>query len=107
MKPPSLIAGGRGSQVPIESMACGAESDQCTRFGTHVLPSACEILDWIERNAESIFVQQIAPGKRPKNRAVVQYRDGSGEVKAVGAATIWEAVRRARDRRQALEKEAI
>lgn len=107
MKPPSLIAGGRGSQVPVASVACGSESSQRTRFGTHPLPSACEILDWIERNAESIFIQQIAPGKRPKNRAVVQYRDDAGEVKAVGGATICAAVARARVRRQVLEEEAI
>jgi len=60
-----------------------------------------DILDWIELNAESIFIQQIAPGKRSKNRAIVQYRDDSGEVKAVGGATIWAAVARARMRMEA------
>jgi hypothetical protein len=63
---------------------------------TERVPSAVEILDWIERKAESIFIQPIPPGRRAKNRAVVQFRDSAGEVKAIGAPTIAAAVARAR-----------
>ena len=58
-------------------------------------PSAVEILDWLEAHAAGIVLQQIPIGRRAKNRAIVQYRDAAGEVKAVGARCIAAAVWRA------------
>jgi hypothetical protein len=97
MNTPSNMAWGQRPQQQMESPAYVSASQPRTRFCTHTLPSAGEILSWLERNAESVFIQQT--GRRPKNRAVVQYREGN-EVKAVGGVTIAAAVQKAKLRQQ-------
>jgi hypothetical protein len=93
MSTPSVVACVRKPQQQMESMDCVPISQPRTRFCTHALPSAGEILSWLERNAESVFIQQT--GRRPKNRAVVQYRAGD-DIKAVGGVTIAAAVQKAK-----------
>lgn len=63
-------------------------------------PSAGAILAWLERHA----VQEIPAGRRPKNRAILQFRDEAGEVRAVGGATIAAAVWKAQIRLEASEQ---
>jgi hypothetical protein len=87
----SEAAGGRGSQESMPSRAYGLDTGHGTRVGTRAIPSAGAILAWLERHA-STLVQEIPAGRRPKNRAILQYRDEAGEVRAVGGATIAAAV---------------
>lgn len=67
-------------------------------------PSAGAILAWLERHASTLVVQEIPAGRRPKNRAILQFRDEAGEVRAVGGATIAAAVWKAQIRLEASEQ---
>jgi hypothetical protein len=101
------MAGGRTQQQQMESTNYVSGSQPRTRFCTHALPTATEILGWLETNAESLFIQTITSGRRAKNRAVVQFRDSAGEVKAVGGVSIAAAVARAKARKAALAAKGI
>ena len=96
----SGTAWGRGSQESMPSRAYGLDTGHGTRVGTRAIPSAGAILAWLERHA----VQEIPAGRRPKNRAILQFRDEAGEVRAVGGATIAAAVWKAQIRLEASEQ---
>ena len=100
MRTHSEAAGGRGSQESMPSRAYGLDTGHGTRVGTRAIPSAGAILAWLERHA----VQEIPAGRRPKNRAILQFRDEAGEVRAVGGATIAAAVWKAQIRLEASEQ---
>ena len=100
MRTHSEAAGGRGSQESMPSRAYGLDTGHVTRVGTRAIPSAGAILAWLERHA----VQEIPAGRRPKNRAILQFRDEAGEVRAVGGATIAAAVWKAQIRLEASEQ---
>jgi len=72
-------------------------------FARQNRPSAGAILAWLEGHAVGLVIQPIRPGRRPKNRCVLQFRDASGEVCAVGGASIAGAVWRARIRLEAAQ----
>jgi len=59
------------------------------------------VLVWLERDARELLIQDIKPGRRRKNRCVVQFADASGDVRAVGGYSIADAVWRAQIRLQA------
>ena len=59
---------------------------------TQNCPSAGAILAWLEAHGTELVIQSIPAGRRRKNRAILQYRDVDGEVRAVGGATIAAAV---------------
>jgi hypothetical protein len=68
-------------------------------------PSAVKILAWLERHGCKLWIQHLPRGRRRKNRAVVEYLDRAGEVRAVGGIDIAHAVRRAQLRLEAAQAE--
>jgi hypothetical protein len=87
---------------PQSIAACAPEALQTGAFSTCKHPIAYQnrlspagILGWLERHGYELLIQRIRPGKRLKNRVVVQYHDLAGSVQAVGGVNIAQAVLKA------------
>jgi hypothetical protein len=82
----------------VKSMAYTHRTHRGTRFGTRALPSAADVLAWLERHAVDVTVQELPPSRRwLKNRAIVQYRGLDGQIQAVGTTitgAVWKTAKR-------------
>jgi hypothetical protein len=53
------------------------------------------LLVWLDKHAFRIDFQELAPEARQKNRVILQYRDHSGALAAVGAKSLAGAILKA------------
>lgn len=97
---------GEGSQRNGHNFSDGGQNTLKTNgeqtreslLGRQKRPFAVEILAWLEAHASDLVIQRLAPGRRQKNRCIVQFRDRAGEMRVVGGTTIAGAVWRAQIR---------
>jgi hypothetical protein len=69
--------------------------------------TAAQILNWLDRHARQIVLQDLSPDRRQKNRVILEYQTpGSTELEVVGSQSLASAVCRAQTRIDAKEGKA-
>ncbi len=68
--------------------------------------TAAAILNWLDRHARQILIQDLSPDRRQKNRVVLEYQPPNAtELEVIGGASLASAVCRAQLRIAAKGKE--
>jgi hypothetical protein len=67
--------------------------------------TAAAILNWLDRHARQIVLQDLRPDHRQKNRVILEYQLG-GELDVVGSTSLASAVCRAQSRMDTKEGKA-
>jgi hypothetical protein len=74
------------------------------------MPMQPNAIAWLDAHATQVVFQAISPGRRTKNRVLLQYRGHDGQTQAVGGASlgqaVWRAILRSREPSPAAQTES-